>query len=115
MGNRVAVSLHNFWNALFLTDSTLAFVALVSVLETFSNLSSDPKDRVMDQIRRNGLKLVPLDAHGRAVTRERIDKIYATRSEIAHGSFGHNGHGVVTSTVTHIDAKSCSRRCIFKQ
>jgi hypothetical protein len=39
LGNRVAVALHNFWNALFVDDSTLSFVALVSILETFSNLS----------------------------------------------------------------------------
>jgi Apea-like HEPN len=106
VGNRVAVALHNFWNALFVTDSTLSFVALVSILETFSNLSKSATDPVMDQIRRNVPKLVPLDAHGRTVTVERIDKIYDTRSEIAHGSFGHEGHGIVTWTVTHIDAKS---------
>jgi hypothetical protein len=105
MGNRVAVALHNFWNALFVNDSTLSFVALVSILETFSNLSKSETDPVMNQIRRNVPKLVPLDAHARAVTIERIDKIYDTRSEIAHGSFGHDGHGSVTWAVTHIDAK----------
>jgi hypothetical protein len=103
MGNRVAVALHNFWNALFVNESTLSFVALVSILETFSNLSKS--ETVIDQIRRNVPKLVPLDAHARAVTIERIDKIYDTRSEIAHGSFGHDGHGSLTWTVTHIDAK----------
>jgi len=105
MGNRVAVALHNFWNALFVNESTLSFVALVSILETFCNLSKSEKDPVTDQIRRNVPKLVPLDAHARAVTIERIDKIYDTRSEIAHGSFGHDGHGSLTWGVTHIDAK----------
>jgi hypothetical protein len=103
MGNRVAVALHNFWIALFLNESTLSFVALVSILETFSNLSKGEK--VEDQMHRNVPKLVPLDAHARAVTIERIDRIYDTRSEIAHGSFGHDGHGSLTWAVTHIDAK----------
>ena len=105
IANRVAVALYNFWNALFLDECTLSFVALMSILETFSNLSGDPSDPVLDQIRRNVPKLIPLDAHGKAVTVERLNKIYDTRSIIAHGSFGHDRHGTLTWHVTNIDAK----------
>jgi hypothetical protein len=103
--NRVAVALHNFWNALYIDESTLSFVALVTILETFTNLSKNKNDPVQDQIYRNMPKLVPCDAHGKPVTRKRLEAIYDIRSTIAHGSYGANGHGNITWAVTHLDAK----------
>jgi Apea-like HEPN len=80
-----------------------SFVALVTILETFTNL--DKGEGVEHQIYRNIPKLVPFDAHGRPVTKERLEAIYDTRSTIAHGSYGQDGHGNLTWGVTHIDAK----------
>jgi hypothetical protein len=101
--NRVSVALHNFWNALFIEDSTLSFIALVSILETFSNLGKG--ENVEEQIFRNVPKLVPHDAHARPVTKARLEAIYDARSTIVHGSFGVEGHGNLTWHVTHLDAK----------
>ena len=103
LGNRVAVALHNFWNALFLRESTLAFVSLVTVIETFTNLSKGAD--TTEQVYRNTLKLAPIDGHGNAVTRERLEEMYNTRSVIAHGSFGRDETGPATWNVTHLDAK----------
>jgi hypothetical protein len=102
-GNRIAIALHNFWNALFVRDSTLAFVALVTVIETFTNLSKD--EDTAEQVYRNTLKLVPVDGHGNAVTRDRLEEMYDTRSIIAHGSYGRDQKGPLGWDVTHLDAK----------
>ena len=103
LGNRVAVALHNFWNALFVRESTLAFVALVSVIETFTNLSKG--EDTAEQIYHNTLKLVPFDGHGNAVTRERLEEMYSARSELSHGSYGRDGHVRLGWHLTHLDAK----------
>ena len=105
VGNRVAVALHNFWNALFLHESTLAFVALVTILETFTNLDKGEK-KTTDQIFRNALKLVPFDAHNNAVTEKRLKAMYEARSIIAHGSYGAIGRSPITWGLTHLSAKS---------
>jgi len=103
LGNRIAVALHNFWNALFVRESTLAFVALVTVIETFTNLNKG--EDTAEQIYRNTLKLVPVDGHGNAVTRERLEEMYSVRSELSHGSYGRDGHGQLGWYLTHLDAK----------
>ena len=103
LANRVAVALHNFWNGLFIDENTLAFVSLVTILETFANLTRGNK--VEEQIYRNVPKLVPLDACSRPITKQRLEAIYDTRSIIAHGSYGVERHGAVTWNVTHLDAK----------
>jgi len=86
IGNRIAVALHNFWNALFVPESTLAFVALVTIIETFTNLNKG--EDTAKQIYRNTLKLAPVDGHGNTVTKKRLEDMYDARSEIAHGSYG---------------------------
>jgi len=102
LGNRIAVALHNFWNALFVRESTLAFVALVTVVEIFTNL--DKSEETEKQIIRNTMKLVPYDGTGNTVTEKRLKEMYSARSTIAHGSYGsHKGRGGWSST--HIDAK----------
>jgi hypothetical protein len=100
LGNRVAVALHNFWNALFVSESTLAFVALVTIIETFTNVDSGKVE-----LFHNAPKLVPLDAHGNAVTKKRLEDMYEARSTIAHGSYGRTGPGPITWARTHLDAK----------
>ena len=99
LGNRIAVALHNFWNALFVRESTLAFVALVTVIETFTNL--DKGEGAEIQIFRNTMKLVPYDGHGNAVTENRLKEMYDARSTIAHGSYGRDGHGRLDWASTH--------------
>jgi hypothetical protein len=108
LGNRIAVALHNFWNALFIGDSALAFVALVTVIETFTNLNK--KENTGEQVYRNTLKLVPVDGHGNAVTRDRLEEMYSVRSTLLHGSYGRDsnrGDSTVQGGwgVTHLDAK----------
>ena len=108
LGNRIAVALHNFWNALFVGDSALAFVALVTVIETFTNLSKE--ENTAEQVYRNTLKLVPVDGHGNAVTRDRLEEMYSVRSTLLHGSYGrdsNSGDGTIRGGwgVTHLDAK----------
>jgi hypothetical protein len=103
VGNRIAVALHNFWNALFLYDSSLAFMALVTVIETFTNL--DKGKNTAEQIYGNTLKLVKIDGHGNSITRERLEEIYIARGIMSHGSYGRDGHGSLTWYVTHLDAK----------
>jgi hypothetical protein len=96
MGNRIAVALHNFWNALFVSDSTLAFVTLMSVIETFTNLRK--KENVEDQLFRNALKLVPVDGNGHEVTKERLGAMYDVRSYLSHGSYGWDRMGRQNAT-----------------
>jgi hypothetical protein len=104
LSNRMAVALHNFWNALFLSESTLAFMSLVTVIETFTNL--DKGADATEQIYRNTIKLAPIDGHGNIVTEERLKEMYDTRSVIAHGSFGRDEAGPASWNVTYLDAKS---------
>jgi hypothetical protein len=99
--NRVAVALHNFWNALFVVDSILAFSALVTIVETFTNLDGSA---VRQQLMRNIPKLVPMDAHQTPVTKKRIEALYKARSTISHGSYGRDGHMTLTQHDTHLDA-----------
>jgi hypothetical protein len=103
LGNRIAVALHNFWNALFVRESTLAFLVLVTVIETFTNLNKN--ENTAEQIYRNTMKLAPVDGHGFAVTRERLEEMYTVRSDLSHGSYGRDGHRQVNWSVTHLDAK----------
>ena len=108
LGNRIAVALHNFWNALFIGDSALAFVALVTVIETFTNLNK--KENTAEQVYRNTLKLVPVDGHGNAVTRDRLEEMYSVRSTLLHGSYGRDSNSGDSTIqggwrVTHLDAK----------
>jgi hypothetical protein len=103
MGNRIAVALHNFWNALFVADSTLAFAALVSIIETFTNLNK--AEDTGAQIYRNTLKLVPVDGHGNEVTEKRLEEIYNVRSYLSHGSYGRDGNWRIDWQMTHLDAK----------
>ncbi len=103
IGNRIAVALHNFWNALFVPESTLAFVALVTIIETFTNLNKG--EGTAKQIYRNTLKLAPVDGHGNTVTKKRLEDMYDARSEIAHGSYGRDGSRPLNWGVTHLDAK----------
>ena len=77
-GNRIAVALHNFWNALFIPESTLAFVTLVTIIETFTNLNKG--EDTAQQVYRNTLKLVPVDGHGNTVTKKRLEDMYDARS-----------------------------------
>jgi len=121
IGNRVAVALYNFWNALFISESTLQFAALVTILETFTNLG-EPSLRtptncgtpelaqtdapsVRQQMNRNIPKLAPTDAHNNRVTKKRLDALYKARSTISHGSYGRDRHGNLTAHDTHVDAK----------
>jgi hypothetical protein len=104
--NRVAVALHNFWNALFVPESTLQFSALVTILETLTNL--DGRLSVREQMNRNIPKLVPIDAHKKPVTKKRLDALYKARSAISHGFYGRDGHGNLTRHDTHLDAKSAN-------
>jgi hypothetical protein len=104
LGNRIAVALHNFWNSLFVRESTLAFVALVMVIETFTNLDEGNRN-ISKQIYRNTRKLVPIDGHRNAVTIERLKEMYRARSELSHGSYGRDGHGRLGWHLTHLDAK----------
>ena len=104
VGNRIAVALHNFWNALFVRESTLAFVALVTVIETFTNLNKG-EGNTAEQIYINSLKLVPIDGHDNAVTRERLEEMYSARSELSHGSYGRDGRVRLGLHLTHLDAK----------
>jgi hypothetical protein len=103
MGNRIAVALHNFWNALFVPDDTLAFITLMSVIETFANLSK--KENVADQLYRNTLKLVPVDGNGHEVTKERLEAVYNVRSYLSHGSYGWDGRTQPGWLSTYISAK----------
>ncbi len=104
VGNRIAVALHNFWNALFVRESTLAFVALVTVIETFTNLNKG-EGNTTEQIYINSLKLVPIDGHDNTVTRERLEEMYSARSELSHGSYGRDGRVRLGLHLTHLDAK----------
>jgi hypothetical protein len=99
LGNKVAVALHNFWNALFITERTLAFLALVIILETFTKFG-----RSRDFLH-NIRKLVPRDAHGNDVTIERLEEMRDARNIIVHGSYGRSGHATITWAQTHLDAK----------
>ena len=105
MGNRIAVALHNFWNALFVPESTLAFVALMSVIETFTNLSKSKKETVEAQVYRNTLKLVHVDGNGNVVTKKRLEEMYNVRSFLSHGSYGWDGRTQPGWLSTGINAK----------
>ena len=102
-GNRMAVAIHNFWNALFVPESTLAFIALMSIIETFTNLSK--KENVADQVYRNTLKLVPVDGNGHKVTKEQLEAMYDVRSYLSHGSYGWDGRTQPSWLSTYVSAK----------
>jgi hypothetical protein len=103
MGNRIAVALHNIWNALSIPESTFAFVALMSVIETFTNLSK--KENVEAQVYRNTLKLVPVDGNGNVVTKKQLEEMYDVRSFLSHGSYGSDGRTQPGWLSTYINSK----------